>query len=286
MKRLEIPDIQFTEVVDKIVEGITGDDAFAEKVMQEKRGLLTANESYNAGGRTAELYTIPAVRGTGNLPVIGVLSKDDLVKLYKNYFAKKAKPARAIYNQLMVAAKDECAFCGGIGRPRNLDHYLPKASFPQYSVIPVNLVPSCRDCNMDGKGEVYATAAQEQVLHPYLDHSRFYDEQWIEATCSFDHAGLGVTEYNVSPPFHWTDEDKLRVQNHFEAFDIGRVYSREAASRMTIYAQQIRQLLELGIGEGDAKNAILAPAIENAPFINHWERVMCIALRGYSFLAE
>lgn len=34
---------------------------------------------------------------------------------------------------------------------------------------------------MDGKGEVFARNEAEQIIHPYLDDSRYYDEQWISA---------------------------------------------------------------------------------------------------------
>ncbi|TPJ42888.1 HNH endonuclease signature motif containing protein [Mesorhizobium sp. B2-7-1] len=59
-----------------------------------------------------------------------------------------------------------CPFCGGLGHTWTLDHYLPKANFPAYSVNPSNLVPCCRDCN-SGKNASFGAELHEQTLHPY-----------------------------------------------------------------------------------------------------------------------
>jgi hypothetical protein len=37
-------------------------------------------------------------------------------------------------------------FCG-VGHGSALDHNLPKTKFPQLLVVPLNLVPSCKNCN-------------------------------------------------------------------------------------------------------------------------------------------
>lgn len=62
-----------------------------------------------------------------------------------------------------------CPMCGSptIG---TLDHYLPKDSFPEFSVMPSNLLPTCSMCNSGGKGRIFkGTAPGERFLHPYYD---------------------------------------------------------------------------------------------------------------------
>lgn len=44
--------------------------------------------------------------------------------------------------------------------------------------MPINLVPSCRDCNMGEKGQAYTTIEDDQAIHPYVDKNIFYQEQW------------------------------------------------------------------------------------------------------------
>ena len=60
---------------------------------------------------------------------------------------RKNGPGRATYDLLKLSAKGGfCPLCG----QRNvstLDHYLPKESYPDLSILPINLVRACSDCN-------------------------------------------------------------------------------------------------------------------------------------------
>jgi len=62
-----------------------------------------------------------------------------------------------------------CPFCGELGRPRTLDHYLPKNKFPEFSVNLANLVPMCDWCQGE-KSETYLTDEKgKKFFHPYFD---------------------------------------------------------------------------------------------------------------------
>lgn len=281
MLRLCQPIYTYEQTLESCRQGITGNDNLLEIFNNAGHLLLESSRGYLAAAATGTLYTIlPTVHERGDDPVVlEQFRKSQLLILYSTYFVKQEKPARVIYDALMSAANDKCPFCGGLGRPRNLDHYLPKAHYPQFSVLPVNLVPSCRDCNMDGKGEDYATNESEQVLQPYLDHDCFFNEQWIYARYITNTIyEPGVIEYFVQPPEHWSDAQKRRVEKHFVDFSLGLRYSKEAGVRLITYLAQIQTLQQLPLDLAVAKSIILQPAINTARFINHWERVMCLAL--------
>ncbi|WP_309266218.1 HNH endonuclease [Aeromonas salmonicida] len=284
MLRLDQPAHTCEQAIESCSQGITGNDELLRRVNSDRYLLQVSAVSYATSASTGELYTIPSTSNRrGDDPVvIGQLKKSDLLKLYSTYFVNKDKPGRLIYNALMASANEKCPFCGGIGRPRNLDHYLPKAHYPQFSVLPVNLVPSCRDCNMDGKKDDFATSEAEQVLQPYLDHDRYFNEQWIFARYIAGTDGEpGVIEYFVQPPGHWEDNQKLRVEKHFSDFSLGLRFSKEAGPRLVTYLAQIQALSQIPLEIGAVKSTILQPAIDAAPFVNHWERVMCLALMSY-----
>lgn len=62
-----------------------------------------------------------------------------------------------------------CPLCGSpsIG---SLDHYLPRGTYPEFSVLPANLLPACFLCNSGAKGTTYkGDAAPQRFLHPYFD---------------------------------------------------------------------------------------------------------------------
>lgn len=281
MLKLEQPPYSIDQAIEICCQGITGNDELLQRVNNDRHLLQLSAVTYTASASTGELYSIPSTPNRSNYDpvVVGQLKKTDLLKLYNTYFVKEDKPGREIYNALMAAANEKCPFCGGIGRPRNLDHFLPKAHYPQFAVLPVNLVPSCRDCNMDGKGDDFATSEAEQILQPYFDNERYFNEQWIFARYIAGAGGEpGVIEYFVQPPEHWEDAQKLRVEKHFNDFNLDLRFSKEAGPRLVTYLAQIQVLLQIPLDIDMAKSTILQPAIDTALFANHWERVMCLAL--------
>lgn len=278
MISLPKPATPYEDVLELCEQGITGNSVLKGKLQNSKTNLLSASSNYEDLAAEDNLCSLaPVENETDN--IVGDLSKDDLVKVYDQYFTGKQKPAREVYSAIMFAANGRCPYCGGIGEPKNLDHYLPKKHFPQFSVLPLNLIPACRDCNMDGKGAAYARIQSELIIHPYLDHARFFNEQWLHAQYI---KGAGsepaVIEYYVEAPESWNAVDKARIKNHFDSFDLLRRFSREAASRSTTCIEQMRNLIALGIEIEKAKSTILSSVIDKALCTNHWERVMCLAL--------
>jgi hypothetical protein len=50
-----------------------------------------------------------------------------------------------------------------------LDHYLPKASYSEYSVFSLNLVPACDRCNNARRNLTRGANHGERPVHPYFD---------------------------------------------------------------------------------------------------------------------
>ena len=225
---------------------------------------------YIAQANEGELYTLaPLTCLKGEDPVvIGNVLKSELVKLY-NYYMVKKHPARNIYDKLLLAANDKCPFCGGIGRPKTLDHFLPKANYPQFSVFPLNLVPACRDCNT-GKRNTLATSARDQVLHPYLDDDCFFTEQWIFARVV--QTEPCAIEFYVSPPENWDGVSKDRVNKHFDDFDLAKRYSIQAAEELSTLVDQRSEIMSSWPKELFVE---FLTSVENSVtlFCNHWKRV-------------
>jgi len=136
MMRLSEPQYSFEQTLEECANGITGNAELRHKLLSSKTDLTTVEGQYLAAAGAGELHTIPPINTDGEADpvVISALKKSDLVKIYDRYFVPEQKPARKIYDALLNAAKEKCPFCGGIGTPRNLDHFLPKAHFPQFSV--------------------------------------------------------------------------------------------------------------------------------------------------------
>jgi len=282
MMRLSEPQYSFEQTLDECVAGITGNAELRHKLSSGKPDFTTVEAQYLGAAGIGELHTILPINTEVDADpvVINTLKKSDLFKIYDQYFVPEQKPARKIYDALLNAAKEKCPFCGGIGTPHNLDHFLPKAHFPQFSVQPRNLVPACRDCNMDGKAHAFAMSAEDQIIQPYVDNDRFFFDQWIFAIYHAGNDGEpGEFEYFVNPPEGWREVDKQRVRKHFADFDLARRYTTKAAELLGTVLQQIESLRQAGLDNETINVALLQPGIDNASFVNHWQKGMFQALR-------
>jgi hypothetical protein len=281
MMRLRAPESDFGTTIDECIKGITGSKSLRTKMVTARPELLKAGLGYVSAGDLGELYLIDAVdTDTAKDPVvISTLIKSELVNLYQYYFLNKEKASRSIYDKLLNSAQEKCPFCGGIGTPRNLDHFLPKAHFPQFSIFPQNLVPSCRDCNMDGKAQTFAKTAGDQLIQPYVDHDRFFKDQWISAKYAITSPNApGTISYFVDPPHGWNQIDKDRVKKHFNDFNLAKRYSVKAAELLGTTLMQASSMQKRGISNDLVREILLKPGIDNAPFINHWQKGMFQAL--------
>ncbi|OCL99589.1 hypothetical protein AAX29_00634 [Aliarcobacter thereius] len=64
-----------------------------------------------------------------------------------------------------------CPFCSEAGKPNTLDHFLPKNTYPEFSILSKNLVPACDACQkINAKGsKVFNLKGKRLFLHPYYD---------------------------------------------------------------------------------------------------------------------
>ncbi|MYM29299.1 HNH endonuclease [Duganella sp. CY15W] len=283
MMRLDDPTSGYDDTLTTCISGVLR-KAFKDKIELDKPVLIQAGKDYITAGKAGTLTDIhPTDPADADPVVIGSLRKSELVNLYEYYFRNKEKvEARKIYSKLLSCAGEECPFCGGIGKPRNLDHFLPKSRFPQFSVLPQNLVPSCRDCNMEGKAEEFAKTASDLIIHPYVDDDKFFKQQWIQAKCILDNNNLPSSVfYFVSPPNGWNQVDKDRVKKHFDSFGLANNYALQASVHLQTHVDTITALRKANIPNELIRTAIIDPGMNNAPFINHWVHGMFQALSGY-----
>lgn len=280
MMRLSAPAYSMAAILDSCVEGITGNAPLKASFQVQTPWIVALEAQYRNTVQNAGLATIAPLAGAGDPVVVGTLTKSDFRSLYDYYLLDKAKSARKIYDHILNAAEGKCPYCGGLGSPRNLDHHLPVAHFPQFSVLPFNLVPSCRDCNMDGKPAGYATVQSDQIIQPYLDHDRFFDEQWISGRFVPAH-GMepNRVDYVADPPATWNATDRSRAKRHFEEFALAGKYATQAAVLLGATLAQVRALRAIGFKDTDIIRTILTPGEDSAPFVNHWFTGMYQALR-------
>lgn len=282
MKNLPPPQMLPQDAYQACLEGIQNQELknrFAACISN----MDQAATGYTHNAKAGTLYSLPALITSDNdsdLTVFGNVSKSELNDLYDKGMVRR-KAGRNIYDKILIAAEEKCPFCGGIGVPTTLDHYLPKANFPQFSVLPVNLVPCCSKCNSGEKGAQFATTPENQILHPYFEDDKFYLQQWVfarvERPCTL--------EFYVDPPQNWDDISKSRVATHFNKFGLAKGYSLQAANEFSTLIDQQSTYFR-GRSSEDFKEFLLSCINTKLSFANYWRNVMYSSLANDDWFCE
>lgn len=116
-------------------------------------------------------------------------------------------------------------------RATELDHYLPKSVFGEYSIYSPNLVPICRQCNGTKLNRYRLDAGGRRYLHPYFDKLPEGKVQYLSANISI---GLSVTiEFEPFRPAQMSDELWNILCYQFEELKLGIRYMEDATESIT-----------------------------------------------------
>ena len=154
----------------------------------------------------------------------GIEAKD-ISDIYTKKFAAEKGPGRKYYNAIKEQAeRNICPICG-IRMVKTLDHYLPKSKFPTLSVTPSNLIPSCRDCNMEKLDDV-SCDPENTPVHLYFDDVP--NEAWLQVTVGDNLEIL----YYISCPAGLDKGLCKRLEKHLDFYDLHELYSSHANSEI------------------------------------------------------
>lgn len=263
-------------------------NSIADENLRNRLNALTNHIGVVAGdyqqrATAKQLYTLlPNDCGNDDI-ALGAVTKKELKGVYSSHMVGRAKPAREIYDLLLSRAPlGRCPFCG-MGHASTLDHYLPKTKYPQLSVVPLNLVPSCKDCNT-GKSTAVATTAGTQSLHPYFDHQSFINEQWLFAEVI--HSTPATVRFYVQAPDYWDDICKARVQAHFRDFKLTSRYSVEASNQIACLRDTLSRYRELLGVEGIRQHLTIEVQAYAQQYRNSWQTAMFQALASSDWYCD
>lgn len=191
--------------------------------------VAQASAAFDAAARQCLQHTIAQDSKVGE-----DVSIDEMVAVYDQKLVGQKSPARWIYDSLLSSAPHgKCPLC--VQRPAStLDHYLPKRKYASLAVAPLNLVPSCTDCNK-AKRAASPKTANDSALHPYFDE--IDSQQWLNARV-IQNPTLRL-EFYVSPAGDWGPTLSARVKNHFASLGLARLYELEAADELRCIRNQL-----------------------------------------------
>lgn len=221
--------------------GSIEDISLKERLSELYPGYGKIASDYEILATDAKLSSLSVHVGNNDSVVLGSVTKGELKNLYTQQMVGERKPGRLIYERIRALSLGKlCPSCG-FGQVKTLDHYLPKSKYPLYSVLPANLIPSCRDCNT-GKLASSASIASSQPIHPYFDQQHFFDDQWIVA--SVVQTEPATLSFSVSPPDSWDPLSKARAAAHLESYDLSDRFSVRVGEQLAVLRHQLARFAD------------------------------------------
>jgi len=247
----------------------TIDNALRARLLGYQPRVTAAAQSYQAAGAVPEFHTLARSAGALGADV-------ELRDLYKRTMVRKGGPGRATYDLLKLNAKGGiCPLCGH----RNistLDHYLPKESYADFAILPLNLIPTCSDCNRV-KHKFFPANAAEQLLHPYFD--RLPNGVWLRATVVYE-ANTPILTFTADPPAAWNADLRTRVAAHFDRLDLATLYSIHGTREVPMIRSRLQKLLESGGPDAVRDHLQEEASTRQAEDANSWQAAAYAALAG------
>ena len=274
MRKLSAPTHDTATVFQRCVNSIGSED-LRTRLSCIKTDITSFGLDYKHKGESSKLFELTKFEGTNNDCVLGEVTKKELKDLYDYQMVPPTKPGRKVYDELKNKATfNICPYCG-FGHVTTLDHYLPKAKFPTFSVLPLNLVPSCSDCNKR-KTTIVAKDSGSQSIHPYFDHILCQSDQWLFA--ALDHTTPVTIRYFTDPPSHWSSSDKKRVESHFSEFNLASRFSIQATSELATQRELLKYYFR-DDGPAGVKQALeLCATVKANIHLNSWDTALFQAL--------
>lgn len=213
--------------------------------------------------------------------VNGNVTSKELEDVYTYRMAKQGTPGRKVYDKLKIAAPyGVCPLCFHRS-VTTIDHYLPKAKYPRLSVVPINLVPSCSDCNKSKLSD-YPTSSEKESLHPYYDDIE--NDLWLKAIVNY--STPPTIQFKVTPCEDWADLLTERVKNHFESLKLNELYSTQAAVEMAQINYRLLNIYNVLGATGVRDHLLEGAETRSHANINSWQTALYSAIANDNWFCD
>lgn len=262
MIRTPAPTYQIATVYTACVDR-TEDPVLNEALAAERARVLTRSASYLEAGAAPSFHTIQPQQPQN-------LVHEELSGIYERVMVQGGE--RAVYLGIKARAYLQCCPLCAHRDVTTLDHYLPKENYPEFAVLPINLVPSCMSCNGAKHTFIPATAG-DQLFHPFFDDWSAFQllradvqvTQYIDVDFFIDPAG--------APP-----NVVERAQNHFERLQLGSLYALNAAVELVSKRGELVEHFDGGGTAALASELTREATSRRRPFRNTWQPALYRAL--------
>ena len=256
---MPLPDVKVEKIYAECVEGFSS--------VAKRTRLLSCKDLVIEDSNLYDVCVPQALDKFSASELPEDVSKEEIISVYAQKFADKNAPGRKYYDAIKgQAVRGVCPICG-IRIVNTLDHYLPKTKVPTLAVTPTNLIPSCRDCNMDKRSDMTFDPLNTPV-HLYFD--TIPDGPWLFTRID---ENLEVI-YFVACPETWDEGLRNRLEKHLDFCKLHDLYSSHASQEIADKLARWEELVvQGGIDQFKACIESECRSIEQSE-INSWKAAL------------
>ena len=202
-----------------------------ENIINEKYAGVTKNALRTLLPRIKNRYTRYSQIELNNRITIDNFTHDEKEALQKLYSSKTLTAKNIVESitttHLLVQAG--CCMSCGIGDPDEIDHFLPKEHFPEFSILHKNLIPICGTCNQI-KGE-NIPGEHKDYFHPMFDD--LPNERFINCDITYLD-NIPKAHFSINPLFNGSI-----IKKHFDNLNLAVRLEKKARQ----YFLQIKAIM-------------------------------------------
>lgn len=229
--RLECPDADQNAFIDQVVA-------------QRQNGV---NAAFFTGIQANWKLRVQSYRGCGGDPALikPMAAFTAHAGRFQNLYLNPTEDSvqKPVLQALRSRIHQFCPACGEDGTPNTLDHYLPKQTYPEFSITAWNLFPMCDICQGE-KGTKTVNAANERLfLHPYFD--QLMDAQVVELKIGTPYNA--PTSISVAPHSALAAAESALVGRHLDELNISKRFNHFFKSEYLRLLRLVKEIRDDGM---------------------------------------
>lgn len=191
---------------------------YAKRLCAYKDYIISRYGNYEKEKRTLE--------NLGSSEIILDDDKDAIHSSFNTSFKKKVKndELKNVYDE----CEGVCPYCGD-GKIEEVDHYVPKEDYPEFTLYPNNLIPLCNKCNKKKGNKFVDSQNKRQFINFYYDN--IDSIEFLSVDISFNSIDIiKSTKVKYIADYYKIADEYLRkiVQNHYSNLELLRKYNEAA----------------------------------------------------------
>lgn len=202
-------------------------DARAALMRPLGRSVRAAGRRYD--GRSPDVHGLRAI-------TLDADAKSALIDGYEGRTSAMKRLLTTMVESLPEADADLCPYCS-LNQNPDLDHYLPKDRYPEFSLHGHNLIPICPQCNRKKKTTIKTRQGGRYFLHAAFEPS--IDQPILEASIDYS-SPVPAVAYRIDDKGALPAPELEIVERHFTKLGLADRYRKRANGALSSLRNSLR----------------------------------------------